>query len=521
MFKKIGSLNAGKACMKDDIPTKLLLGTNDIISPHLTKVYNNTKNIEKYPTCLKTADVTPLPKGKEKDNKKKYRPVSLIPTISKVFEKDMYEQISTFVHSFLSDFLFGYRKEHNTEQCMMIMLEMWKKALDEHKVAGAVITDLSKAFDCIPHDLLIAKLYAYGFEKSALNFIFDYLTQRTQRTKVNGEYSQKRKLGHGVPQGSILGPLLFNLFINDIFYFLEESKLANYADDNSTYLCKLGIFPFLHALKSETEIVLNWFRINEMKSNSDKCHLIVAENEHRPAYISNNYIYLDQQKELLESEVEVEMLGLWIDNKITFDKHLKTVLKKGNQKLHALMRVSKYMDEEKLRIIMKTFIESQFKYCSLNWMFHSRQINTRINSLQERALRVVYKDDSLTFEQLLEKDNSFTVHERNLQNLAILMYKAKNDLCPKPIQDLFQRNENPKHFRNERDGDWFLPETRTVNYGLESIRYRGPKTWSLVPNEIKSLDTLESFKEKIKLWKPKGCACRLCKTYIKDLGFIE
>ena len=101
------------------------------------------------------------------------------------------------------------------------------------------------------------------------------------------------------------------------------------------------------------------------------------------------------------------------------------------------------------------------------------------------------------------------------------MYKAKNDLCPKPVQDLFKRNENPKHFRNERDKDWFLPETRTVNYGLESIRYRGPKTWSLVPNEIKSLDTLESFKEKIKSWKPEGCTCRLCKTYIKDLGFIQ
>ena len=87
------------------------------------------------------------------------------------------------------------------------------------------------------------------------------------------------------------------------------------------------------------------------------------------------------------------------------------------------------------------------------------------------------------------------------------MYKAKNELCPKPIQDLFKRNEN------EREGDWFLPNTRTVNYGLETIRYRGPKTWSLVPNEIKSLDTLESFKEKIKLWKPKGCTCRLCEGH--------
>ena len=140
---------------------------------------------------------------------------------------------------------------------------------------------------------------------------------------------------YGVPLGSILGPLLFNLFMNDIFYFIDKSKLANYADDTSTYLSEEGVFPFLHALKAETEVVLDWFRINEMKSNSDKCHLIVAENDHRPFYISNSCIYLDGKRELLQSEELVKLLGVWIDNKLTFKEHIKTLLKKGNQKLHA------------------------------------------------------------------------------------------------------------------------------------------------------------------------------------------
>ena len=263
--------------------------------------FQKAKNGCIYPSPLKTADVTPLPKDENKDMKSKYRPVSLIPLLSKVFEDIMSEQISHFAESFLSPYLFAYRIAHSSEQCLLVMIEMWRQALDEHKVAGAVLTDLSKAFDCLSHDLLIAKLDAYGFGKSALKFIYSYLTDRTQRVKVDGEYSGKRTLKYGVPQGSILGPLLFNLFMNDIFYFMEDSKLANYADDTSTYTAKEGIFPFLHALKSETTVVLNWFEINEMKSNSDKCHLIVAENRNR-LYKSNACIYLDEHDELLHNE---------------------------------------------------------------------------------------------------------------------------------------------------------------------------------------------------------------------------
>ena len=337
------------------------------------------------------------------------------------------------------------------------------------------------------------------------------MTERTQRTKVDGEYSSKRTLKYGVPQGSILGPLLFNLFINDIFYFVGESKIANYADDTSTYVAKHGIFPLLHALKSETSIVLNWFKINEMKSNSDKCHMIVAENEHRPPYISNSFIYLVDEKVFLQNEKVVKLLGGWIDDKMIFDQHIKMVLKKGNQKLHGLMRVAKYTTEEKLRILMKTFIESQFKYCPLVWMFHSRQIRDRINRLHERALRVVYKDENLTFEQLLEKDNSFSTHDRNLQRLALLMFKVKNKLCPTPIQEMFK-------FEN---GHWILPKIRTEHMGRETLRYSGPITWNLLPDEIKSAETLKSFEDKIKSWKPEGCPCKLCKLFIHGVGYVN
>ena len=162
---------------------------------------------------------------------------------------------------------------------------------------------------------------------------------------------------------------------------------------------------------------------------------------------------------------------------------------------------------------MKTFIESQFNYCPLVWMCHSRDLNHKINKLHERALRVVYKTKRLTFDELLELDESFTIHERNLQKLATEMYKVKRNLCPKPFQDLF----TPTLRGNN---EWLIPKVNTVNNGIETIRYRGPMTWMLVPEEIKESKSISMFKEKIRKWKPVGCTCRLCKIYINDLGYL-
>ena len=144
------------------------------------------------------------------------------------------------------------------------MMESWKRALDQNKYVGAVLTDLSKAFDCLNHQLLIAKLEAYGFGKQALNFIYNYLYNRNQRTKVKSKYS--------VPQGSILG---LNIFLNDIFLFVENTKITNYADDNTPYAIESSIEKLIEPLEHDTTILLNWFQVNEMKSNNDKCHLII------------------------------------------------------------------------------------------------------------------------------------------------------------------------------------------------------------------------------------------------------
>ena len=421
----------------------------------------------------------------------------------------MHDDIITYVDKFLSPYLFGYRKNHSTEQCLTIMLEKWKKALDSKCFAGGILTDLSKAFDCLNHELLIAKLDAYGFGTEACKFILNYLKSRKQRTKVGDAFSKWLETKWGVPQGSILGPLLFNLFINDIFFFIDESHLANYADDNTQYATGKTLDELLNILEKETNIVLNWFKINEMKSNDDKCHLIVP-NEF------NVSVKLGQ--EIIAAENSVTLLGVTIDSKLDFSEHIVSLLKKGNQKLHALARISKYVSQDKLKLIMNTFIKSQFNYYPLLWMFHSRTLNNRINRLHERALRIVYKNEELSFEELLELAGDVTVHQKNLQRLAIEMYKVKNNIAPISFQKLFEETSNTYNLRNQNT--WTLPNMRTVYYGTETIRYRGPLIWDSLPSDLKEVTTLHAFKTKIKIIRKIDCTCRLCKTFIPSLGFL-
>ena len=167
---------------------------------------------------------------------KQFRPVSILSNMSKIFERIIFRQISNYMKSFLSKYLCCFRKGYSTQHCLLFMLKKWKRAVDNGKVFGILLTDLSKAFDCLSHELLLAKLHTYGFSISVLRLIYSYLANRIKRTKINSSYSSWEEILFGVPQGSVLGTLLFNIFLRDTFFVLSQTDFASYADDNTPYV---------------------------------------------------------------------------------------------------------------------------------------------------------------------------------------------------------------------------------------------------------------------------------------------
>ena len=388
------------------------------------------------------------------------------------------------------------------------MLEYWKSEVDKEKVFGALLTDLLKAFDSLSHELIIAKLNAYGFSLPEPKLVQNYLSKRQQRTKINQSYSSWEEILFGVSQGSILGPILFNIFLSDLFLVVKDVNFASYADDNTIYQSANNVDDVINNLQLSAEKLFRWFSDNQMKGNKDKCHLIMSTNNNPEIQVGDSLIKASDCEKLL---------GRKIDYKLNFDNHVNSLCKKANNKLRTLARATPYMYIEKKKLLMNSFFNAQFNYCPLLWMLHSRCNNNKIKHLHERCLRLTYCDKTSSYEELLEKDESVSIHHRNIQSLAIEMYKVKNAIAPMTTANVFCPNpENRYNLRNH--SDFRVPFAGTVY--TESISYLGPKIWDIVTAELKQNQSLNSFKKSIRKWVPQDCPCRLCKRYIGGIGFL-
>ena len=429
ILKELNNLNINKATQNTDIPTNIIKENFDIFGDFIFSNFNCCINTSSYPSLLKRADITPVHKKDSKTRKIITDQLVYCQTSPRCMKGLCLNKCQNSLKVLFSlNINVDLGRVFSAQHCLVSMLKKWKSATDNKKLFGALLTDLSKAFDCLSHELLIAKLNAYGFNMSALRFVHSYLKNRMQRTKINSEYSSWEEILFGVPQGSILGPLLFNIFLCDLFLIMENIDIASYGDDNTPYTTENPMEKVIQKLENAAETLFQWFSDNQMKANPDKCHFLCN---------SNSEVSLAIETQKIKNSKFEKLLGITLDSKLSFNSHIHDICQKAGKKLNAISRITPNMNFAKRRLLVNAFFNSQFNYCQLVWMCHNRTNNNKINRLHERCLRLIDNDKKSSFKDLLEKGRSVSIHHRNLRTLAVELFKVLKGLSPVIFAETF------------------------------------------------------------------------------------
>ena len=354
------------------------------------------------------------------------------------------------------------------------MIEEWKSAIDKVNLVGAIAIDLSKAFDSLPHGLLIAKLAAYGFNLPSCTLIASYLFNRHQRVKLSTTRSEWNPISKGVPQGSILGPLLFNIFINDIFFLDSNGLLFNYADDNCLSYAGNNVELIEKSLTSDIDTLRKWFKENSLEANPVKFQSMLISSRDK----TDLKLDVSVDGTMLETTESIKILGVTVDRKLNFNDHVSQMCTKAGRPLNVLQRLKGCLDYNSRMAIYKTFIMSNFNYCPVIWMFTSKASLSKLETLQKRALRFVLNDYESTYQNLLHNCNVPGIKILLLRNLAIEVYKCVIKINPAYLNEMFNVKKCPYDLR-----DVFIverPRVNSVNSGLKSFKSYGAKVWNVL-----------------------------------------
>ncbi len=339
---------------------------------------------------LKIAKILPLYKSKEHDKMTNYRPISILPSISKVMEKVIHKRVYSFLND--NDILYrhqyGFRKGHSTADAVTQFVKDTLLAYDKNEHTLAIFLDLSKAFDTIDHGLLLKKLERYGIRGIALKWFQSYLKDRYQYVVYNNVKSETKQVQCGVPQGSVLGPLLFLVYINDLPNSLKKLKTILFADDSTAYYSSKSKYELEETVNSELQSLCNWFKVNKLSLNIGKTnYLAIGKSQNR-----NNYsIYMDGAE--ITRRTHVKFLGIFVDDKLNWYEHIKFCKQKIVSALYALKNCRQYLNADAAKILYYSLIYPYLSNGIHLWGSTYKTYLEQLIVLQKKAVRIIANAD--------------------------------------------------------------------------------------------------------------------------------
>ena len=488
VLQKCSRLKPSKAPGYDRISSRFIKLASNEICHILTHIINYSLISSTFPQTLKKAVVTPVFKKNDPLEKSNYRPVSVLTGIAKVFEAVICDQMTKHFDSILSPSLAAYRRSYSCEDVLLRSIEDWRNALDKNHFVGCVSMDLSKAFDSLPHNLLLAKLLSYGMSECSVKLIRSYLTDRPQCVKIGNKFSAWKSMKRGVPQGSLTGPLLFNIFLNDFVLYMQKfCDIYNYADDNSLCYRHEDLAVMKDNIEQSCKKAISWFSDNNMQANPKKFQCMTLQRQSKTCNITFNV-----DDEVITPSENIKILGVYLDKDLSFTKHVSNLCKTTAKQVNILGRLTGQLSYESKLKILHSFVLSNFNYCSLVYHESGSRNDCKLEKIQERALRSVFNDFQSSYSELLKQANMNSLFSNRSKKLLDHVYKVIHDLSPLFSPDYYEVKKLKYDMRKQLLIQ--QPSFQTVRYGKNSLKYKAGQLWNSASNEITNETDYKAFK---------------------------
>ena len=461
---------------------------------------NNSFKSNTFARAWKVAEVTCVPKDGDAGNPCNNRPISLLPVLSKVNERLAHRQFVTFLdnNNKLSQFQSGNRKYHSTETALLSVTDDLLKAMDEKKISILVLMDMSKAFDSVNHDMFLFKLRSLGVSPSALEWFESYLKGRYQHVRIGNVASQSLPVYYGVPQGSILGPVLFTVYINDLFKTVpKRCQSACYVDDSKLYLkFKTNeLCNAVSAVNSDLTEICKWCCYNSLLFNPDKTKVLVVGVPQLLRPLPDFTITLCGKP--ISPKPVARDLGVFLDQCLSYDEHIRKTVASCMNKLIQINRIKHLFDKETLLLVINSFVFSRLFYCSSVWSNTSATNIHKLQLVQNFAARIILglrKYDHISAG--LRSLRWLNVKQRLMVNDAVMMHKCLKGLSPSYLSDKFSTRATI-HERQTRNRDSLNIPSSRINAGQRAFHYRGVKVWNNLSKELREITNTKVIKRRL------------------------
>ena len=490
VIKTIDSLKPKTSYSTDRISNKLLKFLKNELAVPLKNIINQSISTGIFPNSLKIAKVTPLYKKDEKYLMNNYRPISILPSVSKVFERIMHDQIYQYFidHNLFYKSQYGFRRKHSTELASLELVDRIISEMDQNKYPVNIFMDLSKAFDTLDHHILLDKLKHYGFVGKTLELMECYLKSRTQYVEYNGTSSNLLNVHCGVPQGSILGPLLFIIYLNDLPNIVKNFQTILYADDTTLFASLSNLennLDNINTLNTELCLVSKWLKLNKLSLNVAKTKAMLFHTIQRQV----NYpeLYIDEIK--IDFVEKFNFLGLIIDENLKWKSHIKAISNKISKALGVMNRLKNYIPKSALLKIYNALVLSRLNYGLIVW----NQKSKILVNLQKKAIRIVCNAKYNAHTSILfKRENILKFGDMCALDDFKFCYKFIHDSLPDYFNKLSPDDELPQSYITRQYGQLRVPAVRH-EYARNSITYRYPLIYNTMPAIYKEKIFTHSF----------------------------